>query len=419
MPADDIIDLLTTIPLWAVVAARLYARPKTPGQWAICWTFMALAVAATLRLTAVEHGIAVLTGIPDLAILPKHLLVMLCCALLLGWVESVVPPRDPEPAWRRWTGHKQRMALFISTGSVATAVFPYALPSMRAPDGSTDFATPQYGDVPGTLHLVMYLLPMGVALSVSTMLCITAARRTDVWLLRLCMYLMAAGAGVGALYPCYRLTYLVCGLTGWAYPLTEAEFHRGGSLIQAATILLVIIGSSVRAADMLWRSVRYRRGLIALRPLWQELVSVLTPDVILTHLKHGTSPKEDRRRLRDLYGRLDARVVEISDAHFELLPWISTDLHHRALVAARAAGLHGADARAAREAICLRAARTKAIDGEAHASRPAGPVLALHNDLLDNASWLAKVARHYTSPRLAAVTAELITAQKKSQEVAA
>ncbi|NUL25961.1 MAB_1171c family putative transporter [Streptomyces lunaelactis] len=418
MPTDDIIDLLTTVPLWAVVAFRVYARPKTSGQWAILWTFTTLAVAATLRLTVIEHGIADLTGVHDLAILPKHLLVMLSCFLLLGWVESVVPPRDPEPAWRRWTGLKHRMGLYAATGIAGAVTFPYAAPSVKAPDGSTDFATPQYGDVAGTLHLSMYLLPMGIALSMSALLCITAARRTDVRLLRLCMRLMAAGAGVGALYPVYRLTFLACGLTGWTYPLSEGEFHRGGSLIQAVTILLVIAGSSVRAADVLLRAIRYRRGLIALRPLWQELVSVLPPDAILDHFKNGTSPKDDRRRLRDLYGRLDERVVEISDATFELLPWISKDLHRQALAAARAAGLHGADARAAREAICLRVARMKAVDGEEYALRPAGQLLSLRNDLLTNAAWLAKVAHHYTSTRLAEAAAEL-TGQKNLQEATA
>ncbi|MGI5337757.1 MAB_1171c family putative transporter [Streptomyces sp. CA-181903] len=418
MPTDDMIDLLTTIPLWAVVAFRLYARPTTPGQWAIFRTFAALTVAATLRLTDIEHGIADLTGIRDLAILPKHLLVMLACFSLLGWVETVVPPREPEPSWRRWTSLKYRVALYGVTGIAAAVTFPYAAPSVEAPDGSTDFATPQLGNLAGTLHLVTYLLPMGIALSLSALLCITAARRSDVRLLRLCMGLMAAGAGAGALYPVYRFTFLACGLTHWSYPLSEAGFQRGGALIQAVTILLVIAGSSVRAADVIVRSIRYRRGLIALRPLWQELASVLPPDVILNHFKNGTSLKDDRRRLRDLYGRLDERVVEISDATFELVPWICSDLRRQALAAARSAGLHGTDARAARVAICLRVGRMKALDGEDQVLRPAVSLLSLHNDLLDNAAWLARVAHHYTSPRLAEAATEL-AGQKTLQKAAA
>ncbi|MFJ4988703.1 MAB_1171c family putative transporter [Streptomyces sp. NPDC088732] len=400
MTQNDLIDLATTIPLWIVVAIRVLARPKNAGQRAILNTFAALAVGALLRLSLLNDLLVRLTGINDFAVLPKHLMVMLACTLLVGWVESVVPPRDPEPAWRRWTTLKPRMTLFALTGAGAIATFPLAQPSINAPDGSHDFASAQFGDLAGSLHLSFYLLPMGIALSTAALLCLIAAARTDDMLLRACMRLMAAGAAAGAAYPVYRTTFLLCGLLGWDYPLSEGQFNLGGSLIQMVTILLVIAGSSVRAVDLILRTVRYRRLIVALRPLWQELVSVLPPDTILRHFKAGTSPTSDRRQLRDLYGRLDERVVEISDATFELLPWIAHDLPARALAAARAAGLHGADARAAREAICLRVARLRAVDGEPYAPRPAITLLSLQHDLTANAAWLARVAEHYTSPRL-------------------
>ncbi|MGW2550019.1 MAB_1171c family putative transporter [Streptomyces sp. NPDC001635] len=401
MPTDDIIDLLTIVPLWAVVAFRIYSRPKSPGQWAIFWTFVALAAGATLRLTFIEHGLITLTGIRDMAVLPKHLLVMLSCVLLLGWVESAVPPRDPEPRWRRFTGLKYRMGLFVATGIIATVAFPYARPSVKAPDGSYDFITPQLGDPAGTLHMAMYLLPMGIALSMSAALCFTAARRSDARLMKLCMGLMGAGATAGALYPLYNLSMLLSGIIGWTYPLSEAQFHRGAALMQMVTIILVIAGSSVRAADALIRTVRYRRALLALRPLWQELASILPPDQIRQHFENGTSLKDDRRRLRDLYGRLDERVVEISDACHMLLPWVSDDLPAQALEAVHALGLQGADAEAAQEALCLRVARIKAVDGEPYATLPAVSLLSLPDDTLASALWLARVAEYYTSPQLA------------------
>ncbi|QFG13292.1 membrane protein [Streptomyces phage Gilgamesh] len=400
MPTDDIIDMCTTIPLWLVVAVRAYQRPTSPGKRAILATFTALAVGATLRLSYLEDFLIGLTGMKDFAVLPKHLAVMVACTLLVGWVESVVPPRPREPAWRRWVALKPRLAVLTVASIAASLAFPFSAPSVLAPDGSRDFASPQYGDVAGTTHLALYLLSMGAALVPSALLCLTVARRTDDRLLRLCMRLMAAGAGAGVLYPVYRLSFLVCGFTDWTFPLSEAQFHRGGSLIQLVTILLVIAGSSVRAAELLVRAVRLRRGLVALRPLWEELVSVLPPDVIRRRLSTTPSAREERRRLRDLYGRLDERVVDISDACFELLPWVSEDLHRQALTEARGAGLHGYDARAAREALCLRVARVKAVESEPYTTRPAGTVLSLRNDLQSNAAWLARVAHHYASPDL-------------------
>ncbi|PAZ12324.1 hypothetical protein CLM62_30670 [Streptomyces sp. SA15] len=413
MPTDDVIDLLTTVPLWAVVAFRLYARRKTSGQWAIMWTFATLAVAATLRLTVIEDALVDVTGIDDLAVLPKHLLVMLSCMLLLGWVESVVPPRDPEPAWRRLTQLRPRMIVFAVTGFAAAVAFPFAAHSVTAPDGSTDFATPQYGDLAGTLHLTVYLLPMGLALTASAALCLTAAHRTKGRLFRLCMRLMGYGAAVGTLYPAYRFSYLLCGLTGWHYPLTEMQFHRGASIIQFATILMVIAGSSVRAADVVLRTIRYRRSLIALRPLWEELASVLPPDKVLRHFRNGTSPAEDARQLRDLYGRLDERVVEIVDASVTLRPWIDKTLPARALVAARATGLHGAECRAAREAICLHVARTKAAEGAPYERAP-----AVAFTLPLNAEWLTRVASHYPSPAIVQAARSLASSESL-QEVPA
>lgn len=418
MPRDDIIDLCTTIPLWVVVAVRIYNRPTTPGQRSFLAMFLALTVGATLRLSPVENVLATLTGIEDAAVLPKHLVVMLASTLLLGWVESVVPPGDKEPAWRRWVGFKPRMIALSVFSIAAIAAFPFAEPAIIAADGSRDFASAQYGDVAGTVHLTVYLLSIGSAMVPSVLLFLTVARRTDDRLLRLCMRLMALGAAVGSFYPVYRISFLLCGFTGWTYPLSEEEFHLGGSVIQLVTILFVIVGSSVRAADFALRAFRLRRGLIALRPLWEELVSVLPPDVVRRRLKDGTSAQEERRRLRDLYGRLDQRVVDISDASFELLPWVGQDLHRDALIEAHAAGLHGAEARAAQEALCLRIARQKAVDGEPYAAQPAMTVLSLRNDLMLNSTWLAQVAHHYASPALADTVAKL-SATNTPQDITA
>lgn len=407
MPTDDLIDLCTTIPLWVVVGFRAYHWPKTPGKRALLATFATLAVGSTLRLSFIEHALVDLTGWHDFAVLPKHLAVMFCCAFLVGWAESVVPPREKEPAWRRWASFKARMVAVTLMSIGATVAFPFAAPSITAADGSTDFATPQYGNIAGSIHLTLYLLAMAAALFPSALLFLSVARRTDDRLLRLFMRVMAVGGIAGTIYPAYRITYLICGFTGLEYPLSPDTFHRGGALLQMATILPVLLGSSVRAVEIVLRAIRHRRSLIALRPLWQELVSVLPPDTVLRHLRTGTSPRDDRHRLRDLYGRLDERVVEISDACFELLPYIGEDLHRQALVEARAAGLHGADARAAREALCLRVARMRAVDQEEYADRPTGALFTLGHDLQANALWLARVSRHYTSPRLADAVAAL------------
>ncbi|MFI1677575.1 DUF6545 domain-containing protein [Streptomyces sp. NPDC020607] len=218
------------------------------------------------------------------------------------------------------------------------------------------------------------------------------------------MQLMAIGCGISVSYPIYRLTYLGYGLGGADFPLTEDQFDMGGNLLQVATILPVIAGSGIRAIDLVARGLRNRRALIDLRPLWIDLVCVLSPDTVRKHLDQGTSSFRDWWSVRNTYDRLDQRVVEIWDAAYELLPWIDENLPARALAAARVEGFTGDDAEAAAEAVCLRIARRRAVDGEPQAfPATVEPLLALRDDQEANARWLTRVAAIYTSTRLDSV----------------
>lgn len=405
MTTDDGIALLTIIPLWVVVAFRTNSRRKRTepnrGQDALLWTFVALAIGATLRFSPIEHALTSLTGARDAAILPKHLAVVMACLLLVGWVDSAVPPRTPEPRWRRLARLKPRLTFGVVAGLAAIATFPGAAPARLASNGDTDFTNGQWGETWGTVYLALYLIPIGVALALSAALCTAAANRNPPGAFRRCMQLMAVGCGLGVSYPIYRLVYLSVGLVGTEFPLSEDQFDMGGNLLQIATILPVLAGSSVRAFDLIARGIRNRRALVQLRPLWTDLVCVLSPDTIRRHLDQGSSLIRDRWWMRSVYDRLDQRVVEVWDGTYELLPWIEEDLPARALAAVRAEGFAGDDAEAAAEALCLRIARRRAVDGEPHAfPSTAEPLLALRDDQEANARWLTRVGAFYTAARL-------------------
>ncbi|MFI5664380.1 DUF6545 domain-containing protein [Streptomyces sp. NPDC051684] len=282
----------------------------------------------------------------------------------MGWVDSVVPPRDPEPWWRKLAGLKVRLVFGAVSAVAAIAMFGGSAPARIAPNGDTDFINGQFGDVAGTAYLALYLVPIGVALALSTALCMAAAARNPRGAYRRCMKLMALGCFIGISYPLYRLLYLSYGLDGVEFPLDGDTFDMGGSLLQIATILPVVIGSSIRGIDLVARARRSRQALIRLRPMWADLACVLGTDKIRGYLLHGASPARDRWGLRHAYERLDERIVDISDAAFELLPWIEPDLPARSLSAARAHGIQGDDAEAAAVAACLHLARRRAVDGE-------------------------------------------------------
>ncbi|MGC5042411.1 DUF6545 domain-containing protein [Streptomyces albidoflavus] len=417
MTSDDSIALLTIIPLWTVVAFRAYSRHQrnkqgkpNSGQDALLWTFLTLTIGATLRLSPLEHLVTDLTGVHDGAVLPKHLSVMISCLLLVGWVNSAVPPRDPEPWWRGLAGTRPRLIFGAATAAAAIIAFGGAAPARIAPNGDTDFINGQYGDGAGTVYLTMYLVPIGVALALSAALCLAAATRNPPGAYRRCMQLMAVGCVIGTSYPVYRLVYLGYGLVGGEFPLTGDQFDMGGNLLQIATILPVVIGSSIRGIDLVARNRRNRRALLQLRPMWGDLACVLGPDKIRTYLVDGTTPRADRWRLRHAYDRLDERIVDISDSAFELLPWIEEDLPARALDAAHAYGRRGDWAEAAAVALCLRIARRRAVDGAAPA-RPSTvePLLELRDDQEANATWLSRVSFFYSSNRLDEIEALLNT----------
>lgn len=414
MTDDDAIALLTIVPLWGVCLYRLRHR-DTAGKRALLYTFLTLAVGATLRLSGISALLDDLTGIQNSAILPKHLSVSISCVLLTGWVDSCVLPRVPEPRWRKLTSPRARMVVMALATTGLCGLFPFTAPADATPDGDVNFIGAQGGHLLGTAYLAFYLLPMAFALLLCALLCRVASHHPDsTRLFKLCMRFMAVGCWFGAVYPWYRGFFLVYGLTGAPFPLDADAVDKVASLIQVATILPVIAGSSVRVVDMVADRIRYRRWLIAIRPLWLDLIAVLPEDVMAAKLTVAPSGVADRWRIRDLWHRLDQRVLEISDAAYELLPWIDGDLPRHGLAAARASGLHGKDARAAAEAVCLRIARRAAAqDAPPAEDRPAAPYspIRMSTDLATNARWLARVAGHYTSPLLDEIE-ETLTASR-------
>ncbi len=133
-----------------VVVFRAVRRRKriarNPGQDALLWTFLALAIGgATLRLSFLERALAAVTGMRDIAVLPKHLAVMTASLCLVGWVATAVPIGTPEPRWRRLTNAKPRFFLGFVAAAVAIATFPHAAPAPVSADGSLEFINGQWG----------------------------------------------------------------------------------------------------------------------------------------------------------------------------------------------------------------------------------------------------------------------------------
>jgi uncharacterized membrane protein len=405
--------LCTIVPLWTWCLWRIGYLRSTRGQRELWAVLALLAFAATLRLNYVEDGVIAWTGVDDLSILVKHLALILSSILLWRWVDSIAAHAGPRRGWQRLTAARPRAATAVVAIAAACVMFPFAEPSIIEADGNRNFIGAQQGDLAGSMYLAIYLGTMALALAVSGALCAVAARSarsSGQRTFSACMYLMSSGCWIGVGYACFRGSYLVYGLTDAAYPMSAETADEISSFVQVVAIGLILVGVSVRGWENATRVVRRRRWLIALRSLWQELVSVLPAETIARVLAEVPSAARDQYNLRGLWQRLDKRVLDISDSALEVLPWIASDLPRQALEAARAHGLQGRDAEAAAQALCLRTGRRGLADHEPHADTSlTSPLLTMGNDLDANAAWLTRVARYYHSPLMDTLEARITT----------
>ncbi|MGC9544548.1 DUF6545 domain-containing protein [Streptomyces sp. UG1] len=411
---DDVIALCTIVPLWTWCLSRAGYLRGTRGQRELWTVLTVLACAATLRLGHVERAVAEWTGIDDLAVLVKHLSLILSSVLLWRWVDSVAADAGARRRWQRLTTARPRAVTAVVAVAVVCVMFPFTAPSIVEADGDRNFVAAQSGVLAGTAYASAYLGTMAVALAGSGALCVVAARSarsSGHRMFSVCMYLMSLGCWTGVGYALFRLSYLAYGLAGVAYPMSAQSADQMASFIQVAAIGLILAGVSFRGWEAVTRLVRRRSRLNALRPMWQELVSVLPAETVVRIL--GPSRFRDRFDPRRLWERLDQRVLDISDSALEFLPWLEEDLPRRAVDAAQACGLAADDAEAAAEALCLRTGRRGCADDTARAFSPlTTPLLRMGHDLDANAAWLTRVARHYHSPLMDTLEAHLASTRK-------
>jgi hypothetical protein len=413
MIKDDLIALCTIVPLWTWCLFRIGYLRGSRGQRELWTVLVLLACGATLRLSYVERGVTQWTGVDDLAVLVKHLAVILSSVLLWRWVDSVAAGAGAGRWWQRLTTALPRTITAVTAVVAVGVLFRFTAPSLVEADGDRNFIGAQSGDPEGTAYLSAYLGTMALALAFSGALCAVAARaawRSGQRMFSACMHLMSLGCWMGVGYAFFRGSYLVYGLVGAAYPLSAADADQLASLIEVVAIGLILVGVSFRGWEAATRMVQRQRLLTALRPLWQELVSVLPAEAIVRVLAEAPSRLRDRYDPRRLWQRLDQRVLDISDSALEILPWLDADLPRRARITARACGLDGDDAEAAAQALCLRTGRRGLIDQDPPAdSSLTSPLLTMGNDLDTNAAWLSRVARYYHSPLMDILEARLTT----------
>ncbi|MEV6809671.1 MAB_1171c family putative transporter [Streptomyces sp. NPDC051132] len=309
-------QIIVATTLWAVALWRAPSLRHSRKQRAISLAFLSLAAAMTFEVPAVSARIDSLTGIASTAYLLKHMLGLVSAAAVLEFVIAVVRPQG----FLQRTRHALEAACLI----LMPAAFALAPADARVPDDIV-FAHDTSGWA--LLHVGVFTLYIGCAMTVTAILFLHAARHArDRWI-RAGHSLLGLGGTLGILYALQRLLHLAHVAVGNA---TAADVHRADTVstaLKVAAIAAITAGSCLSPLSVAATALRQRRALPRLDPLWRALTDAV-PSVVLP-----INPGQARTRLL-----LHRRLVEISDATLTLREYVPADLQHRALDMAKRAG---------------------------------------------------------------------------------
>jgi hypothetical protein len=380
--------------LWLVVLWRLRSARAEPWRRALWLALAGLAAALTLDLPLVITAVDSATGVPDMSTLLKHLAGIIASAAVLDWVIALT---RPQPRARR---PLPRHVIAAATAIALTVLF---FATRRTE--STDFASTMAGDPTATAYLMVFETYLGIAMATAAGRFSTAGRAaTGGLLLRYGLWTLTAGTALGAVYALLRLIVLAGAATGTGQMPSTRHAIGLTDTVQAAAILLILVGCTLPAVSVAWRNLCNYRDLRTLRPLWAG-VTAAAPHVIL-----GPPPRrrDDLRIGQDLRVALLRRTAEIRDAALLLRGYVTLADHAAARQALSGTGLTGAALDAATEAAWLHAAaRAKkagapAADGQGGTYQFTGGT-----DLSGEVRWLTMIAAAWQQPAVLAVAGEL------------
>ncbi|WP_194904799.1 MAB_1171c family putative transporter [Catenulispora rubra] len=392
---------LVTI-LWVAVIWR--ATPIRQERWkrALWVAFAALAVALTAELAPVSRFLDQTGGVTDLGTLIKHLAGIVACAALLDWVIALNSPTTPPVPARRVA---VRHAIALAAMAAMTVLF-FQIDRRE----TTNFAETQAGSGIATAYLLTFEVYLGVAMGIATWMFLTVLRdpKTPRGLLATGVWTLAAGTSLGVVYAALRSEVLTDQLVGGHGPGGDRTAMSATDAIQAAAILLIIVGTFVPPVARAKAALADYRALYRLHPLWWDLTAA-TPKIVLGSRRSRT---QDLLTVRDRRSRLIRRTVEIRDSALLLRGLV--DEGHYASARGRLAdsGLSGEQLEAACEAMWLRAS----LDAKSASRKPVGsarnPAPHPSLDLAEEVRWLCKVANAYRDPAVRTTATRLVLEPK-------
>lgn len=369
----------------------------SPALRAMSASFLVLALAFTFGTPWIYTWLDATLGVPNLARICTHVSAMAwgfaAARWLLCWTYPTREEIRPRVMWR--------LGVF-SLAVAAMAVLFWLAP---VDEDTLEFST-RYGNAPYVPeYMLVYVAYFGMSMADITRLAWKYSSLVARPFTRIGLRLTSVGAMFGVAYCLEKAAYMLCRILGVAMVSPAAQENISPVLASSGGVML-LIGITIPAWGprfaVLPATVRRYLAFRRLGPLWQTLY-LAVPEIALE------APQRRSRfdlGLRDLDYRLLRRVVEIRDARLALRPYLDAQVAEAAEASARGAGLDAQQRRATVEAAVIAAALRRKRDGEP-AQEPYPVDGAGGDDLMTEATWLAKVAKAYTgSPVVAAAAQE-------------
>ena len=401
---DDTIRFVAPALAWAAVVYRFrptWRRPASEATRALWRSLLLFAAATTVLIPSVYLAIDITTGVPNLARVFAHVLVILASWSSLAFLTHFTLSAD-----RATSKVRQALWLALVVCAVLTTLFIAAHPTNEEARSFTDlYAGSPLIDAYRLTFLAYVAVTLVTVVRLSWRYRRVSGSRPA---LQLGLTLVAVGGAIGLGYVAHGVLYLLGQRLGFGYPVSEVT---ASTVLGAVSVSLVVIGTTLpawgprigleRAAQWFATRTACRR----LYPLWRDVCRA-APDVVLQPVPASLM---DALAVRNLRFRLYRRVIEIRDGRLVLAARASSDTPRHAEKLARDSGLTGHKLLAVVEAACLRIGIESGVNTQPDslAGLQVPPTVAT-TEIADEVAFLEMVADAYqNSPVVKAVLAEI------------
>lgn len=388
---DDLTILGLAALCWGAAIFKRRTARRRPGIRSLdaLWSSLgSLGGALTLFAPPVYRGVYRVSGVPNLAELAGHGLVLVSAnqaRTLLLYLEGG-EIQAGQVQWRR--------GLLAFTAAGMTVTFWLAPVDQDAPGSFTR----QYASAPWVAeYWLLFLLNLCGTLLAMARQCWQLAQLSERVPLRRGLQLISAGGVLGAAYFLHWGGYLLIRRRGGELPLPARVAARTTAIAAVSSVVAGSVLPAISPALTEGRFLTALRRYTALRrlfPLWQSVCSAV-PEIALDA---PTDAWSDARDVHDLEHRHYRRVIEIRDGWLALRPFMSADSRERARESAARAGIVGDQLQATVEAAELAAAIQRKRAGACAESKVASLVPPESRDLAEESAWLEQVSREFRSP---------------------